>query len=253
MAQRGPPGSVKMGVGTEAAPPVSVKSATRRGAVYIHPLPQRLRSMSEASNQANLLAAAKSGDRHALGQLLLMHSDALGRHLAVKMPPSLSRTVSVDDILQQTFFEAYRDIGQFQSQGDGSFYAWLKVIGQHRLQNAIKSASRQKRGGHLKRVEPVVGDNASMRNLLEELEGDVGTASLAVRRGEALTAMNVALAELPDDYREVIRLRFFEGLTNEETAQAMGKTTAAIRSLVDRAKKRLREAIGRLSQFLSTI
>jgi RNA polymerase sigma-70 factor (ECF subfamily) len=207
--------------------------------------------MSPTSTEAALLSAAKGGDRAALGRLLLLHSDQLSRQLAAKMPPSLQRLTSADDILQQTFALAFRDIETFEPRGSGSFYAWLRTIADHQLQNAIKSASRQKRGGTMQQVEVIRSDSGSLRNLLELVDAGDGTPSLALRKEEAITALNVALAELPDDYREVIRLRFFLGFSLEETAQAMSRTPSAIRALTDRAKRQLRAAMGRLSQYLS--
>jgi RNA polymerase sigma-70 factor (ECF subfamily) len=207
--------------------------------------------MSGSSTETSLLTAAQAGDRTALGRLLLLHSEQLSRQLTVKMPPSLRRVTSADDVLQQAYTLAFRDFESFEIRGPGSFYAWLKSIAEHQLQNAIKSASRQKRGGNLRQVEAVRSDTGSMRDLVDQLDAGDGTPSLAVRKEEAFAALNVALAELPDDYREVIRLRFIQGLSVDETAKVMDRTPAAVRSLADRAKKQLREAIGRLSRYLT--
>ena len=58
---------------------------------------------------------------------------------------------------------------------------------------------------------------------------------------EAERALHVAIAGLPDDYRQVIRLRYLEGKSIAETAAAMDRTSNAIRALTDRAKKKLQE------------
>jgi RNA polymerase sigma-70 factor (ECF subfamily) len=208
--------------------------------------------MAAPSVERELVSAARDGDRAALGQLLLSHSESLTRYLSAKMPASLRRHVSADDILQQAYSVAFRDINQFELRGDGSFYAWLKTIAEHQLQNTIKSAGRQKRGGNVRQVEAVQINDGSMRDLLDQIDAGEGTPSLAVRKEEAFAVLNVALAELPTDYREVIRMRFFSGLSLDETAKAMGRTPAAVRALTDRAKKQLQGAMGRLSRYLST-
>ena len=159
--------------------------------------------------------------------------------------------VAVDDILQQAFSDAFRDIARFEERGPGSFYAWLSTIAEHRLQNAIKSSRRHKRGGLLQQVDPARGAETSVRDLLRQVAGNVDTPSMEAARGEALGALSVALAELPADYREVIRLRFLEGRSIEETSQTMDRTPAAVRALADRAKKQLRETMGRLSRYMS--
>lgn len=202
--------------------------------------------------EQELIAAARDGNRAALGQLLLSHSESLSRYVAVKMPVSLRRHVSAEDILQQSYSVVFRDIAQFEPRSDGSFYGWLKTIVDHQLQNTIKSLGRQKRGGHFRRIEAAAGENRSMRELLAQLAAETGTASVAARRNEAVAALNVALAELSEDHRNVIRLRFLEGHTVDETAEVMGRSPAGVRSLADRAKKQLREAMGRLSLYLSS-
>ena len=51
------------------------------------------------------------------------------------------------------------------------------------------------------------------------------------------------LAQLPDDYREVIILRNLEGLSHEETAAQMNRSVGAVRMLWVRALARLRAAL----------
>lgn len=208
--------------------------------------------MSEIPSEVELLAAAKQDDRSALGHLLLLHSDRLCRQISAKMPPSLERVTSIDDILQITFSTAFHDFASFEPRGTGSFYAWLKTIAEHQLQNAIRNARSQKRGGNRRQVGVIQTDSGSMRDLLDQLDAEMASPSLAVRKEEAFAALNVALAELPEDYREVLRLRFFCGQSLQETADIMNRTPNAIRALTDRAKKQLRAAMGRLSQYLST-
>jgi RNA polymerase sigma-70 factor (ECF subfamily) len=53
-----------------------------------------------------------------------------------------------------------------------------------------------------------------------------------------------ALARLPDDYRQVILLRNFEGLAHEEVAQRMKRGTGAVRMVWVRALARLRAELG---------
>lgn len=203
--------------------------------------------MSTPSLEMALVQAAQGGDREAMGELLMMHAAALTRRLAPRVPPSLERVASVDDILQQAFADAYRDIAKFQPRGSGSFFAWLQTIAENRLLNAIKAAQRQKRGGGRSQFDPPPTALSSVRDLLSQVAGSAATASANAVQDEAVQALNIAIAELSDDYAEVIRLRYIAGLSIDETADAMNRTPNAIRSLTDRAKKRLRETMVRLS------
>ena len=69
-----------------------------------------------------------------------------------------------------------------------------------------------------------------------------------VRRTATLTG---ALAELPSDYRLIVQLRYFDGLSLEETADVVGKTTGAVRGVLDRAKQKIRESLQSASRYLS--
>lgn len=203
--------------------------------------------MSHTQTDEALLKASQAGDRSAMGELLMRHADALARRLAPRVPPSLERTTSVDDILQQTYADAYRDVATFEPRHSGSFFAWLQTIAENRLRNAIKAAGRKKRGGGRRQFDPPPGALNSVRDLLGQVAGGVETASVHLRRQETLHALNIAIAELPEDYRDVIHLRYIEGRSIEETAAAMNRTPAAVRALTDRAKKRLQEMIARIS------
>jgi RNA polymerase sigma-70 factor (ECF subfamily) len=203
--------------------------------------------MPSPPDEPELIGQAQAGDRVALGQLLMMHAEALTRRLTARMPRSLARVASVDDVLQQTFADAFRDVGNFEFRGPGSFFGWLDTIAQRRLQNMIKSDRRQKRGGDRGRFDPPPSATTSVRDLLVQVAGDEQTASMNVARDEAFAALNVAMAQLSDDYRQVLRLRYFEGLSLEETAARMDRTTASVRALIHRAKEQLRESLGSLS------
>ena len=61
------------------------------------------------------------------------------------------------------------------------------------------------------------------------------------------------MASLPQDQAEVIQLRYLKGKSIEETATEMDRTAAAVRSLADRAKKKLKELLVELSVSISRI
>ncbi len=168
------------------------------------------------------------------------------------MPSSLRRTVTVDDILQQTFICAFRRIGQLEPHTSQTLMAWLKKIADHQLLDALKAQARKKRGGQGGRaLNPLEAQNSSMGNLVEMLSNGGHTASQVIARQEAIHAIQIGIAGLPADQRRAVRLHLIEGKSLAETAEAMDRSAGAVSALVHRAKQNLREVMGRASTWLS--
>jgi RNA polymerase sigma-70 factor, ECF subfamily len=201
--------------------------------------------------EQELLAAAPQ-DRAALGQLLLRHYDVLSRHVASRLSASLQGLVSVEDVLQETFIHAFRDIGKFSPLSQQSFAAWLKAIADNRLRDTVKTCKRKKRGGDFHRVRRPDDEQASsVADLVEVLALDSDTPSRWASRGEAVQAVQVAVAGLPDDHRRAISLYCLEGRRVEEIATAMGRSPGAVRGLIRRGTEKMRVDLASSSRYLS--
>jgi RNA polymerase sigma-70 factor (ECF subfamily) len=197
------------------------------------------------------VAAAVDGNRVALERLLLANYDDLSRQIAAKLPARLQATQAVEDILQQTFLQAFRDVQRFEPRSDASFGDWLSRIAENRLLDSIKMHDRQKRGGNWGRVGEGSPDDSRLAPLLDWIAGAEAPPSSIVARAEALQALTVAIASLEQDQREAIRLRLLENMSLEETAAALGRSPDAVRGLIHRGKHKLKDAMGRASQWLS--
>ena len=209
--------------------------------------------MSGDELDRELITKAVSGDRPALERLLLDHCERLSRHVGRKMPPSVRSVLGVEDVLQETFAQAFRDVRDFEPRSSECFFAWLRIIAEHRLQDAVRALKRKKRGGDLRRVHKATDPRASsVADLAEMLSAGGRTPARSIARREAVRAVQLVIAGLPDDYQQAIRLRYFEGKSLTETAAAMDPSPGAVRGLIDRAKEKMRAALGRASLYLST-
>jgi RNA polymerase sigma-70 factor (ECF subfamily) len=199
------------------------------------------------------IAQAVAGSRPAVERLLLDHYTMLVQHLTPLLPASLQSVVSIEDILQETFSQAFRDIRAFTPSTDKSFGTWLKAIAENRLRDAIKAHQRKKRGGGHRQVQPQSSsDEDSALGLAEMLSAGRSTPIQSLARKEAVRAVQIAMAALREDYREAVRLRFLEGQSVQGVAAAMHRSPGAVRGLIDRAKRAMRETMGRASQYLSS-
>jgi len=207
--------------------------------------------MLSDDEQLRLIAQAVDGDRFALQQLLLVHSAWLSRHVADKLPMVLRSTVDVEDILQQTYLQAYRDIRTLRNRTVKSFSTWLRTVAENRIRDALRSVDRKKRQGRRRDVGAVrEGAASSMADLVETLSDRTDTPGRCAARHEAIQAVQVGVAGLPGEQREAIRLHCLEGWTLDETAATMNRTAGAVRGLLQRAKQELRDVLHRSSLWL---
>lgn len=196
---------------------------------------------------------AMGGDTVALQQLLLARYDALAGMIRTRIPASLRSVVDVDDVLQMTFVQVFKGISTFKDGNATAFFAWVRSIAEARLADAIRMATRQKRGGDWNRVrEAGANASASYIDLLTLLaDEDRRSPSRSAAAHEAVVALQVAVAGLPDDQREAIQLRYIECLTLDEVVQKMGRSEAAIRGLLHRGKATLKTSMGQPSTWFS--
>jgi RNA polymerase sigma-70 factor (ECF subfamily) len=220
----------------------------------VHPAdPSRPESSEDPSDPgaaeglAALLSRARTGDSGALEELLWSHYDRLLLRIQRRIPVAQQAIVAADDVLQETLMTVWQQLGQFEAQTDAAFSAWLSKIADSRLSDRLRAAGTKKRGGD--RVQATAAN--SELNLLDALGAAGLTPSGTVARREAERIVRIALAELKPDYRQAIQLRYLQGLSVDAVAQRMGRTDRSVHMLCNRAIKRLRDALGRSSMYLS--
>jgi RNA polymerase sigma-70 factor, ECF subfamily len=208
--------------------------------------------MGLGESESELVSLAAAGDAMALERLLVLHYDRLAAQVGRKLPDELRGLISADDVLQEAFVVAFREIRQFKPAGPDAFYHWLAAIAQHRLLDMVKAQRAAKRGGGRRAINrPSRSPEESLAGLLELLQVNERTPSRSVAAHEAIGAIRVGLSGLKEDYREALRLRYIEGLPVAEAAARMQRTEHAVHMLCHRGLEQLREALGRSSQFFT--
>jgi len=129
-----------------------------------------------------------------------------------------------DDVLQDTWLTAVRRIRRFDPAA-GSFHGWLCGIAGNVIRNHQRSRRRRSA-----RQEPLNGEL-----------GRVDAGAIDRERSERIAA---ALAQLPERYETVLRMKYLERRTVAEIANECGETEKAIESLLSRARSAFREAYG---------
>lgn len=206
--------------------------------------------MFDATTSQELLAQAVAGDQVALHELLLVQYQPLLEHIRYRISPQMQSMLSAEDIIQQTFVDVIRDIAHFSPRNEQSFFAWLKRIAENRVRDAVRYHKSVKRGGDRRQVHTAAPPHEdSVADLVDLLSAGSHTPSRSATRHEAVAAVQATIDALPDEYRKTVQLRLLMGKSLEETAAIMGRSPRAIQGLVDRAKKKMRAALGRLSLY----
>ncbi len=198
-----------------------------------------------------LLLRAKAGDRDSLHLLLCDHFHRLQQHVAFRVGAD-REDMAKDDILQDAFVHAVRDIDKCQATTQVAFFAWLKGVVDNRVRDAFKRAATKKRGGDRQKICAVrLADASSLRQLVDLLSESFDTPSVDAAGEEAIQAVQVALSSLPEDQREAIMLRHIHGLELDAVAAQLNKTPAAVRGLIHRGKHALRDRLGSSSRWFT--
>jgi RNA polymerase sigma-70 factor (ECF subfamily) len=206
----------------------------------------------QSLNEPELLARAIKGDGNALTPLLYAHYERLLQRLRRNLPEDLRGVLDAEDVLQQAHIKAFRAIRTFQNEDGDSFAGWLTTVADNTLADEIRKTRRRKRGGGMRRVRAPSNDSsAGAAALVDLVVGHDHTPSSSAARHEAIQAVRAAVAGLPPRQREALSLVYLEGLSSKEAAERMGISDAAVRSLVDRGRDSLREALGTVSKYFS--
>ncbi|MEE9296949.1 MAG: RNA polymerase sigma factor [Phycisphaerae bacterium] len=162
----------------------------------------------------------------------------------------MRRVVSADDVLQDIWITVICGASDITSTGSEEFDPWLTRIAQRRIADAIRRAGAMKRGGS----DVIVHErwqSTSFVDLFARVSSPQDTPSKEVSTREAVDAVQIALAALPENYRTAITLRYVEGRSHDQIAKAMRKSRSAVNSLLFRGMRKLKELLGSAGRFFS--
>jgi RNA polymerase sigma-70 factor, ECF subfamily len=201
----------------------------------------------EQQNTEQLLSDARGGDPRAVNQLLDRHRDAVHRMVRLRLDAKVQRRVDVSDVVQDVLVEANRRLADFLAHPQQMpFHLWLRQIARDR----IIDAHRRHRGSAKRSVDKeqpllvAAGDQQSTYELVAQLrDREAGPATNAADQ-EMARVVEMAIASLNDQDCEIVIMRHYEHLTNQEIAQALGLSEPAASMRYLRAIRRLREVLG---------
>jgi RNA polymerase sigma-70 factor, ECF subfamily len=174
----------------------------------------------------DLVAAFQGGDVAAF--------DTLVRRWERKIQGAIYRILRSDeearDVCQETFLKAFRGLGNFR--GQAKFSSWLYQI----ALNLCRDRMRRKKGRTWVSLDEV--------GAIEAVERSPSVLEL-VESGDLSRRVSAAVATLPDEQREVLILKEYEGMTFPEIAGILGIPVSTVKTRLYRGLTHLRRRLER--------
>ena len=174
---------------------------------------------SDVSDE-HLIQQFVRGDLQAFDSLYHRHVKSVYNRVRYTVPDA-----DVEDVTQEVFIAALRSLPSFR--GEAQFSTWLRTLTNHKVAEYYRRQSRKK----------------------EKMQVDLSFAerrsdhSQSNKKMEDRVTLRRALSKLPEQYREVILLRFAEGLQFNEIAEYLDQNPEATKSLFRRAMAALRKTL----------
>ncbi|MDQ6693844.1 MAG: sigma-70 family RNA polymerase sigma factor [Chloroflexota bacterium] len=169
------------------------------------------------SNEADLAQRASQHDQAAFAELYNAYVDKIYRYIFYKVGSALD----AEDLCEQVFLKAWEAIGRYTWCGY-PFSSWLYKL----AHNLVVDYYRTRR------------ESLPLSDLLSTPDEPIDPENMLHRSLDA-AEMRESIAQLTDEQRQVISLKFIEGYENSEIAQMMNKKEGAIRALQYRALRSL--------------
>lgn len=193
----------------------------------------------------DLVRRAAEGDEPALVELFARHGNRLRQMVRLRLDRRLQGRVDPSDVLQDAYIDLAKKLPEYAAKPAMPFFLWLRlVVGErllrvhrHHLGAAMRDAGREIS------LQQGALPQASSVNLAAQLLGRITSASRAVARSEMQRLLQEALNGMDPTDREVIALRHFEELSNDEVAEVLGLTRAAASKRHVRAMLRLKAVL----------
>jgi RNA polymerase sigma-70 factor (ECF subfamily) len=164
---------------------------------------------------ARLVERAKDGDKDAFGQIFRLHRDAILRFARLRLG------VEADDVVSEVFTRAWITLNRYEYTGL-PFVAWLYGIARHVVSDELNRQSRTK---------PQADLPESLPRWAEDDRLD----------------LFAAIERLPNEQRQVIEMKYFMGMRNQEVADVLNTTVNAVNARQWRALAALRDQLGEKS------
>ena len=197
------------------------------------------------------IARLLSQGEQALADAMAAHAPRLRQMVELRVDPRLAGRLDAADVLQEAFLAARQRLARYLEEPGVPVFVWLRGV----VLDTLIDLHRRHLGAKMRDVgqevplQRAATAQASSVALAAYLLGDLTSPSQAAIREETARQIEAALADMDDIDREVLVLRHFEQLTNDEVAAVVGVKKAAASRRYMRALTRFRTVLLTLPGF----
>lgn len=182
-------------------------------------------------DEAQLLAACRSGDTSAFEQVVLQHQRGL-YNIALRIS---GNEADAAEIVQETFLAAWRKIGEFR--GESKLSTWLTGIAVNQARTRWQQ-TRRKRGREASLDDPADEEGGPLQVASEQ-----PSALERLEQEQLRELLKRCIEALDTAFREVLVLRDVRELSYDEVGQALGVREGTVKSRLFRAREAVRDCV----------
>lgn len=141
---------------------------------------------------------------------------------------------TAEDLVQDVFVAAIDSLEKFR--GDSQLYTWLRSIALHKINDLYRHQARHPRSKGASDEDDEVAR-------LEQIGDPQPSTSTQMEDEEVRQSLHQALADLPEDYQQVLVLKYLKDMPVLAISQIMGRSPKAVEGLLSRARKAMRDSL----------
>jgi RNA polymerase sigma-70 factor (ECF subfamily) len=207
---------------------------------------------AESSESMELCRRIECGDESALLELFSRHRDRLKRMVKLRLDRRLQGRLDESDVLQEAYLDVARRSREYLAGPSMPVFLWLRWITGQRLitLHRMHLGSKARDAGLEVSLRRGALPQATSVSLAAMLLGRMTSPTRAALRAELQLRVQDALNAMEPIDREILTLRHFEELSNNETAEILGIAKTAASNRYVRALKRLKDSLAGIPGLL---
>ena len=187
-----------------------------------------------------LVQRARSGHGQAFEQLFDRHRPYLNKVVGLRLDPAIRSRVDPSDVVQEAYLEAHRRFGKYVQSPELPFRLWLRQIA---CDESMKAHRRHRQTAKRSVDREIALPEQSSILLAKRLQGMMSSPSQKLQRKETASILREAIEKLPSHERDVVIMRHYEGLSNQEIGILLNVEPTTVSKRHGRAMLRLHETL----------